>query len=60
VGLTNFVRNAPPGALDALREQIPLKRTTTPEDIAGAVAYLASDISSDVIGQTLSVDGGLT
>ena len=60
VGLTNFVRNAPPGALDELREKIPLKRTTTPEDIAGAVAYLASDISSDVIGQTLSVDGGLT
>jgi 3-oxoacyl-[acyl-carrier protein] reductase len=60
VGLTNFVRNAPPGALDHLKEKIPIKRTTTPEDIAGAVAYLASDISSDVVGQTLSVDGGLT
>lgn len=60
VGLTNFVRNAPPGALDSLIEKIPLKRTTTPDDIAGAVAYLASDISSDVVGQTLSVDGGLT
>jgi 3-oxoacyl-[acyl-carrier protein] reductase len=60
VGLTNFVRNAPPGALDGLKEKIPVKRTTTPEDIAGAVAYLASDISSDVVGQTLSVDGGLT
>jgi 3-oxoacyl-[acyl-carrier protein] reductase len=60
VGLTNFVRNAPPGALDGLIEKIPLGRTTTPEDIAAAVAYLASDVSSDVVGQTLSVDGGLT
>jgi 3-oxoacyl-[acyl-carrier protein] reductase len=60
VGLTNFVRNAPPSVLDELKEKIPLKRTTTPEDIAGAVAYFASDISSDVVGQTLGVDGGLT
>ena len=60
VGLTNFVRNAPPGALDGLIEKTPLKRTTTPEDIAAAVAFFASDISSDIVGQTLSVDGGLT
>ncbi|OGO08082.1 MAG: hypothetical protein A2Y92_03140, partial [Chloroflexi bacterium RBG_13_57_8] len=60
VGLTNFVKNAPPGALDGFIEKIPAGRTTTPEDIAGAVAYFASDISSDVVGQTLSVDGGLT
>lgn len=60
VGLTNFVRNAPPGALDELVEKTPLKRTTTPEDIAMAVAYFASDVSSDCVGQTLGVDGGLT
>ena len=60
VGRTNFVRNAPPGAIDALAETIPVKRTTTPEDIAGAVAYLASDNSSDLVGQTIAVDGGLT
>ncbi|WP_328322463.1 SDR family oxidoreductase [Streptomyces sp. NBC_00388] len=36
-----------------------LKRLGTPQDIAGAVAYLASDDASWVTGQTLAVDGGL-
>lgn len=60
VGLTNFVKNAPPGALDGMIANTPNKRTTTPEDIAAAVAFFASDVSSDIVGQTLSVDGGLT
>src|SRR5690606_33174903 len=37
----------------------PLARLGTPEDIAGAVAYFASDDSSWVTGQTLTLDGGL-
>ncbi|WP_051833797.1 SDR family oxidoreductase [Streptomyces sp. NRRL S-646] len=37
-----------------------LRRLGTPEDIAAAVAYLASDDASWVTGQTLVVDGGLT
>jgi 3-oxoacyl-[acyl-carrier protein] reductase len=60
VGLTNFIRNAPQEILDELIQKTPARRTTTPEDIAMAVTYFASDISSDVVGQTLSVDGGLT
>lgn len=60
VGLTNFVRNAPKELLNELVQKTPARRTTTPEDIAMAVAYFASDVSSDVVGQTLSVDGGLT
>jgi 3-oxoacyl-[acyl-carrier protein] reductase len=60
VGLTNFVREAPKELLNGLIQKTPARRTTTPEDIAMAVAYLASDVSSDVVGQTLSVDGGLT
>ena len=39
---------------------IPLRRVGQPEDVAGAVAYLASDAASYVTGQSLSVSGGLT
>jgi 2-hydroxycyclohexanecarboxyl-CoA dehydrogenase len=39
---------------------IPLKRVGQPSDVAGAVAFLASDAASYVTGQSLSVSGGLT
>ena len=38
---------------------IPVKRGGTPEDIANACVFLASDLSSYITGQTLSVDGGM-
>ncbi|NQY00128.1 MAG: 3-oxoacyl-ACP reductase FabG, partial [Flavobacteriaceae bacterium] len=41
------------------RDGIPLKRGGTPEDIANACVFLASDLSSYITGQTLSVDGGM-
>ena len=41
------------------REGIPLKRGGSPEDVANACAYLASDLSSYVTGQVLHVDGGM-
>jgi len=41
------------------REGIPLKRGGTPQDIANACVFLASDMSSYITGQTLSVDGGM-
>lgn len=41
------------------REAIPLKRGGTPEDIANACVFLASDMSAYVTGQTINVDGGM-
>jgi len=41
------------------RKAIPLKRGGTPEDVANACVFLASDMSSYITGQTLSVDGGM-
>ena len=49
-----------PGYLEKMVERIPLKRTCTPEEIAGAAVYLASPSGSYITGQTLLLDGGLT
>lgn len=41
------------------RDSIPLKRGGTPEDVANACLFLASDLSAYVTGQVLNVDGGM-
>lgn len=41
------------------REAIPLKRGGTPEDVANACVFLASDMSGYITGQVLNVDGGM-
>jgi len=41
------------------RENIPLKRGGVPEDVANACVFLASEMSSYITGQVLSVDGGM-
>ena len=45
--------------IDVWRNSIPLKRGGSPEDIANACVFLASDLSAYVTGQTLNVDGGM-
>lgn len=40
-------------------DTVPLKRVQTVEDIANAVAFLASDVSRNITGQTLQVDSGM-
>ncbi|MEO5656997.1 MAG: 3-oxoacyl-[acyl-carrier-protein] reductase [Nitrospiria bacterium] len=42
-----------------LREQIPLGRLGTPEDVAQAVAFLASDAAAYITGQVIHVNGGM-
>jgi 2-hydroxycyclohexanecarboxyl-CoA dehydrogenase len=44
----------------ALINAIPMKRVGQPDDIPGAVCFLASDDAAFITGQTISVSGGLT
>jgi 3-oxoacyl-[acyl-carrier protein] reductase len=59
-----FVDTAMTEALDAAQRErlmaaIPLGRMGRPEDVAGAVVYLASDEAGWVSGATLHVNGGM-
>ena len=45
--------------LEALIANIPVGRLGTPEDVAGLVAFLASDDAAYITGSTFVVDGGL-
>jgi 3-oxoacyl-[acyl-carrier protein] reductase len=56
---TEMTDALPPETVNLWREAIPLKRGGTPEDVANAVLFLASDLSSYVTGQVLCVDGGM-
>ena len=50
---------ARPGeAMAAFIQNVPLKRASMPEDIAGAIAFLCSSEADYITGQTLNVDGG--
>lgn len=39
-------------------DEIPLRRVATPEDIAGAILFLASDLSRQINGEVINVNGG--
>jgi 3-oxoacyl-[acyl-carrier protein] reductase len=56
---TDMTKALPEAARGKLLERIPLGRLGSPEDIAQAVAYLASDGAAYVTGSTLHVNGGM-
>lgn len=45
---------------EAMIKQTPLRKLATPDDVAGAICFLASADASHITGQVLSVSGGLT
>ena len=49
-----------PEAQEKAAKAYPLRRLGKPEDVAGAVVFLASDAASFITGQTISVSGGYT
>src|ERR1700761_5696083 len=46
--------------VEYLKDRIPLKRPGMPDDLNGAVVFLASDASAYITGQTLLIDGGIS
>jgi NAD(P)-dependent dehydrogenase (short-subunit alcohol dehydrogenase family) len=58
--MTGFAKNAPPGMLENFAKSIPIGRLTEPQDVANSVAFLASDVAADIVGQTLIVTGNVT
>lgn len=57
--LTPMVQKMPEKVLDMMKDKSPLKQLGTPEDVANAYAFLASDEAKFITGAVLSVDGGV-
>ena len=56
---TDMTAAMPEAAKTATLASIPMQRLGAPEDIAKAVAFLASDGAAYITGQVIAVDGGM-
>jgi acetoacetyl-CoA reductase len=56
---TPMVAAMKPEVLDNIRGQVPMQRLATPEEVAKAVNFLASDDAAYITGETLALNGGL-
>ena len=56
---TAMTESLPDNLKQAMLDRIPAKRMGTPQDIANIVAFLASDESAYITGQTINVNGGM-
>lgn len=56
---TDMTEAMPEGAKDKIITEIPMGRTGKPEDVAEAVAFLASEQAGYITGEVLRVDGGM-
>jgi 3-oxoacyl-[acyl-carrier protein] reductase len=57
---TPILNTIPDKVLHQMKERVPLRRLGTPEDVASAYAFLASDDAAYINGAVLEVAGGLT
>lgn len=60
VTATDMVAALPEEMIKPIAAAIPLRRVATPEDVANAFVFLASDLAAYVTGEVLAVDGGMT
>ena len=56
--MTDMCASFDEDTLEALREETPVGRLGTPEDVSALVEFLASDNASFITGQIIGVDGG--
>lgn len=57
--VTDMTRDLPEDVQQKIKDEIPMASLGNPEDIAGAVAFLASDDAAYITGNTIHVNGGM-
>lgn len=56
---TDMLSDVPEEIRDSIRSEIPVDRFAEPEEVSGAVLFLASERASYITGQVIDVNGGM-